>query len=632
MTRRLVLGTAGHIDHGKTELVRALTGTETDRLPEEQERGITIDLGFARLGGGAVDLAIVDVPGHEAFVRNMLAGATGMDVVLIVVAADEGVMPQTREHVAIAELLGVQAAVVALTKADLVEADWLELVREDVRTFLSATAYADAPLVTTSARTGEGIEALKRTLLADAEAAAPRPVDDLFRLPVDRVFSVKGTGTVVTGTVWSGTLTDGAEARLLPAGPTVRVRGLQRHNQPVPSIEAGQRAALALAGVDREAVRRGDTVVDEPGWASSSMLTVRATVIPGTTWRIQHRQRVRVHLGTAEVMARAVLLDGDALEPGQDGWAQLRLEAPLVARTGDRLVVRSYSPVTTIAGGIVAEPAPPKRRRLDPELGDVLDRRMTGPASDAVVARVRQAGDRGVPHDRLPLEVAVSAPVAYAAAEESDRIRNVGPLYVDAEILDGLSRFLVRTVKAYHEAEPLRPGMDREAVRGSAPGSPDPRVVDHALDALAEGGTLVGRGGGTVALATFRVRLSESQQKVRDRIVAAYRDAGLAAPSADESNTGDAALRDRLVDLLVADGTLVPVGPDMLVHRDAISDAVARVRRDLAGRRELAPGDFREVLGVSRKYLIPLLEHLDGRGVTIRTRDGREVPGRGENS
>jgi len=513
-----------------------------------------------------------------------------------------------------------------------VEDEWLELVTDDLRQVLQGSFLAEAPIVPVSSVTGAGIPELRELLRAEMARVQARHDRGVFRLPVDRVFSVKGTGTVVTGTVWSGTLADGAEVRLLPDGPTVRVRGLQRHNQPVPSIEAGQRAALALAGVDREAVRRGDTVVDESGWASSSMLTVRATVIPGTTWRIQHRQRVRVHLGTAEVMARVVLLDGDALEPGQDGWAQLRLEAPLVARTGDRLVVRSYSPVTTIAGGIVAEPAPPKRRRLAGELAGVLNRRMMGPASDAVLARVRQAGDRGVPRDRLPLEVAASAPAAHAAAEESDRIRTVGPLYVDAEILDGLGRFLVRTVKAYHEAEPLRPGMDRETLRSSVPGSPDPRLVDHALDALARDGTLVGRGGGAVALATFHMRLSESQQKVRDRIVAAYRDAGLAAPPADELRTGDAPLRDRLVDLLVADGTLVPLGPDLLVHRDAVSDAIARVRRDLAGRRDLAPGDFREVLGVSRKYLIPLLEHLDGRGVTIRTRDGREVPGPAENS
>ncbi len=424
--RRLVLGTAGHIDHGKTTLVHALTGVDTDRLAEEKRRGITIDLGFAELPlDDDTALAVVDVPGHEGFVRNMLAGATGIDVMLLVVAADEGVMPQTREHLAIVELLDVAAGVVAVTKADLVEPEWLHLVVDDLAEQLAGGPFGDAQIVPVSARTGAGLDALRAALGDSAQRARQRDAAGLFRLPVDRVFTIRGTGTVVTGTIVSGGVHDGASVRILPgpaariaAGPTAhglgaglvaRVRGVQVHGAVAENARAGHRAALALAGVDHADVRRGNVVVssDAP-WRPTSMLSARIRVIPGTEWRVRNRQRLRIHLGTAEVMGRAILFGTRELGPGDEAWAQLRLETPLVARAGDRFVLRSYSPVTTLGGGTVAEPLPPKRKRLDDDARAALDAVLAA-APDAAERLVRLEAWRGLEAESLPLRL-ISTP------------------------------------------------------------------------------------------------------------------------------------------------------------------------------------------------------------------------------
>lgn len=626
---RLVLGTAGHIDHGKTALVRALTGTDTDRLPEEKQRGITIDLGFARLGGpGDAEVAIVDVPGHEHFIRNMLAGASGIDFVLIVVAADEGVMPQTREHVAIAELLGLRHAVVALTKTDLVDADWLELARDDVRTYLDGTAFAGAPIIPVSAVDGTGLETL-RGALADALAAVvPRDDGDFFRLPVDRVFTVKGTGTVVTGSIWSGRTSQDASLRLLPGDRAVRVRGLQRHGEPVNEAGAGSRAALALAGIDRDDARRGDVLVDGAPWPVVRRLTARLRVIPDTGWEIHQRQRVRLHLGTAEVMARAVLLDRARLGPGESGWAQLRLEKPLVARAGDRFVLRSYSPVTTIGGGMVVELDPAKRRPQDQDrAADHLDTVLSGSLADALRARVAAAGLAGVARGRLAFEVIGTESRVADALESLNDVAVVGDRVIATASLEALGHSFREAVSAHHGARPLQPGMLVSALRATAPSTAAPAVVEHVLDALVRDGMLR-REGRFVAEPSFRPTLSEEQQRARDVLLAAFEEAGL-TPPAHSDLPPDIARRkdlDGLLELLQHEGSLIALNPDLYFARSALDRAADNVRRQLGGREALGPADFRAVLPVSRKYLIPLLEHLDARGVTVRRGDARSVP------
>jgi selenocysteine-specific elongation factor len=623
--RRLVLGTAGHIDHGKTALVRALTGTDTDRLPEEKQRGITIDLGFARLdGAGEAEVAIVDVPGHEHFIRNMLAGASGIDFVLVVVAADEGVMPQTREHVAIAELLGMRHAVVALTKTDLVDEAWLELARDDVRTYLDGTGFAGAPVVAVSAVDGSGLDELRAALADGLARVVTRNDEDAFRLPVDRVFTVKGTGTVVTGSVWSGRATNDATLRLLPVGRTVRVRGLQRHGEPVGEVSAGTRAALALAGIDRDDARRGDVLVDDAPWPVVRRITARLRVIRDTDWEIGQRQRVRLHLGTAEVMARVVLLDRPHLAAGQSGWAQLRLERPLVARAGDRFVLRSYSPVTTIGGGHVVELA---EKQAGAGAGAYLDTLLAGSVADAVVARVTAAGLAGIDRRRLPFEVVATATTVADTLPALDDVVVVGERVFAVVVLADLASRFREAVAAHHAAQPLQPGMPVAALRAVGR-SADAGVVEHVLDELVRDGRLR-RDGQYVAEASFRPTLTEEQEHVRKRLLATFEQAGLTPPARAElpADVGRRPDLDALLAMLQADGALVALKPDLFFARSALAHAADQVRRRLAGRDGLGPADFRPVLPVSRKYLIPLLEHLDATGVTVRRGDARSVPG-----
>ena len=618
-----IVGTGGHIDHGKTALIGALTGEHTDRLPEEQERGISIDLGFTHLETRHGTLGVIDVPGHEDFIRNMLAGATGIDVLLLVVAADEGVMPQTREHAAIAELLGVHRAVVALTKVDLVDEEWLGLAHDDVADFLADTPFAGAPVVPTSATEGTGVEEVRAAIENVFVGTRGRP-DDLFRLPVDRTFTVKGTGTVVTGTVWSGTLETDAAVHLLPGGVEARVRGLQVHGGDVDRVEPGERAALALAGVDREAIRRGMTVVAGEGWAASSNLTGVVRLVPHTRWRLEPWQRVRVHLGTEEVMARVVLLDGDGLDPGGEGWVHLRLEEPMVARAGDRFVIRSYSPVTTIGGGVVAEPLADKRSGLGPEERDRLRTVVEGNANAAVRALLLGGAAAGEERALLPILTGATPGAVDEALSELGAV-DVGSRVFDPAVAEAVRTSLIEAVDRFHAAEPLRPGMDPEALRRDV-GVKTRALVSHVLDALMDEGVLVVRRG-AVARPDFTPELTEAQATLRDRIRAWIADHGVAAPRLDEvrEEFPDPELDD-LVALLAAEGALVRIEHDLYLDADALDAAVGRIRQELGGRQGLSPGDFREVVDVSRKHLIPLLEHLDRRGTTVREGDGRSVP------
>ncbi len=622
--RRLILGTAGHIDHGKTALVRALTGVDTDRLPDEKRRGITIDLGFASLQHGDTTFGIVDVPGHEAFVRNMLAGATGIDVGLLVVAADEGVMPQTREHLAILDLLAVPALVVALTKCDLADSDWLELVTADVRDTLAHTSYASAAIVPVSAREGRGLDELIGALDAAANSAAARPVADLFRMPVDRAFTVHGTGTVTTGTIWSGTVAREETLRLLPGGTAARVRGLQSHGTKQDRLIAGQRAALALVGLDRANVSRGATLVREGGWRESGLITARVRLLPDAA-PLLTRRRIRFHLGTAEILGRAVLLDRETLAPGDEGWVQLRLESTVVARAGDRFVLRDYSPVHTIGGGRIVEPVAPRRRRLDPELAERLVR-VLGPDPDtALDTAVRLAGVAGLPVEELSVRAAVTLPAAAAWLDSGAALR-AGPLVVHAAAVDRVARALVQTLTHHHEQEPLLPGLDLQLLRQAAPRGTAAPVLDLALGTLTHSGEVAVEGS-QVRLAAHAPSPTAAQAAEIDRVAAAIREAGLAAVAPAELPPALAGLRElrRYLGWLEREGRVVGIPGDRWLDAEVLAEATVRIRRELGDRNDLSAADFRDALPVSRKYLIPILEHLDRTGVTRRTGDLRQV-------
>lgn len=607
--KHVILGTAGHIDHGKTTLVKALTGTDTDRLPEEKARGITIDLGFARLQLGDLDIGIVDVPGHEGLVRNMLAGATGFDAVLLVVAADEGVMPQTREHVAIADLLGVRRIIVALTKSDLVEAEWLEMVAQDVKQLIS-THGGEAVVVAVSSTTGAGIEGLRDVLVDELAAAGAREEQDLFRMPIDRVFTVRGTGTVVTGTIWSGRLSQQDIARVLPGEREVRVRAVQTHGQATESAGAGKRSAFALVGVDRDELTRGDCLVSGSGWRSVRHLTVRCRMIDGA--ELKQRQRVRVHLGTAEVMARTHLL--------ADSWVQLRLEAPLVARVGDRFVLRAYSPVRTIGGGVVAE-IERIRKTVTPEIVDVLERVLGGSPHGQLSAAVALRGEQGCSLADLPIVGGLSsAALMKWAGELPGDVARTGDMLFAAEVLTEAKQRLIRRVKRFHDARPLERGIERAELLAELP----PVLGSAALEAAIAEAKLASAAS-LVCVDGFEPGFSPTQALLRDQIMKVLGDGGLAPPSVPEltstfrSNEVRAVLR-----LLEAQGQVTQVTFDLYVNSAILADAVALVRSQL-GQQACSAADFKTALPVSRKYLIPLLEYLDRTGVTRREGDLRWI-------
>jgi selenocysteine-specific elongation factor len=628
----LILGTAGHIDHGKSALVRVLTGVDPDRLQEEKARGITIELGFAELdAGGGVRFGVVDVPGHEAFVRAMVAGAAGVDVVVLVVAADEGVMPQTREHLAIVELLGVPELVVALTKCDLVEEDWIELVSADVAETLRATPYAGAQQVRTSSVRESGLDDLRAVLRDAARRVQSRSLEDLVRLPLDRVFTIQGTGTVVTGTLWSGKLESGDRVRILPQELEARVRGVEVHGRSVKAAEAGDRTAVALTGegADRARVDRGATLVTSPHWVSTWMVTARVRLLPGVDWTLEHNQRVHVHHGTAEVLARCALLEPDPLGPGDSGWVQLRLEEPLAVRARDRFVIRAYSPMTTIGGGVVAEAAPPKRRKLDPETHGALERIVGGASDEALLAALELAGWGGVPRGALPLHTGASPAQVETelARQASEAFIESGQTLFSRTVRAEAERLLLDAVDRGHAADPLRTAVPMAEVRSALPRWAPTHLADAVIGTLARGG-LVELAEGGVRRRGHRSELTPDQAEATARLEAVIRAGGLAPPFVEELPPELLERPDlrSLLKRLEQTDVVRTIADGFYVISDELERAAARVTQELGGRRDLGPADFRDTLPVSRKWLIPLLNYFDGRGVTTRHERGRDVP------
>jgi selenocysteine-specific elongation factor len=631
--KHVVVGTAGHIDHGKTSLVKALTGTDTDRLPEEKARGITIDLGFAFLEEpDGLTVEIVDVPGHERFIKNMLAGVGGIDLAMLVIASDEGVMPQTREHFAICSLLHIAGGLIVLTKTDLVEPDWLELVRDDVSALTRGTFLDGAPIVAVSAKTGEGIGEL-RAVLRDLAAKVPsRGTDQLARLPVDRVFTIKGFGTVVTGTLMAGRLRVDDRVEVFPAGLQAKIRGLQTHGRSVSESSAGQRTAVNLQGVERAAVERGNVL----GLAGT---LVPSTLVDGTLELLQDaprplksRDRVRVHAGTSEVMARVLILDRPELVPGASAFARFRLEAPLVALPGDRFVIRSYSPMLTVGGGTLLDIAPPRFKLKAPaHLAHVRLLSEGGP--DGVVEEhVRHAGGGGVRFSALSGRVPFGPDRLRGlldGLQASVRIVAIDrDWFVHVDSLTRLRGLTVAALEQFHRASPLRPGMSREELRGRA-GGPDERVFAHLLGTLeAEG--IVRTDRDKVRLASHEVRLTPEQQKVVDRLEQDYLGSAAAPPSPEEA-LGRAGLSGdedhELFQFLVEARKLVRVKESMYFHAEALDAIQDKLVAMLRERKEIGPADIKDLLGISRKYAIPLLEFFDSRRVTTRVGERRVLRG-----
>jgi len=615
----MIVGTAGHIDHGKTALVRALTGVDTDRLPEEKRRGITIDLGFAPLALPNVGVAgVVDVPGHEAFVRTMLAGATGIDLALLVIAADEGVMPQTREHVAILGLLGIRGGVVALTKSDLVEDDWLDLVRLDVADLLAGTAMADAPMVATSVITGAGLPELRDALATAAADVAPRRDDDVFRMPIDRVFTIRGTGTVVTGTVWSGSVARDEVLRIMPDDRTVRVRGLQAHGAAIDRAKPGTRLAIALAGVDHDALTRGAVLVSDGGWHPSRVLRADVTLLGNTVASLSPRAAVRFHLGTTEVGAR-VVTPGGPLSAGETKPARIVLDAPVVARAGDRFVIRGGSPVSTLGGGIVVDPHPVHRRaRPWTARHDSLDARLS--------LALREAGGEGLGVAELSVRLGASpSDVAACLARDPDDVLRIGTRIFDRAYRDELVASLDEAVNRHHQRNPLDAGILLQTIRARITGRPE--LLDDAVRTAVAGGQIEIIENGLVRRTGWKPTLSNDQTDLKATLAGALRTAGAEPPSLGELSAAHGPSVVPIVRMLEREGTVVSVESDRYYDAGALTTLVDRLRNGMLAGREYTPSELRDVIGLSRKYLIPFLEYCDRRGITERRSTGRVLHG-----
>lgn len=616
----MILGTAGHIDHGKTTLVRALTGVDTDRLPEEKKRGITIELGFAPLHlDGVGTIGIVDVPGHEAFVRTMLAGATGIDLALVVIAADEGLMPQTREHLAILGLLGVTAGVIALTKCDLADSDWMQMVEDDARAALGGGPLASAAIVRCSATTGSGIDELRLALGVAARSVPARAMDDLFRMPVDRAFTVKGTGTVVTGTVWSGALTAEQQVAVRPGGVVARVRGIESHGASLGAATSGMRAAVALAGVDRDAVppRGAMLVVEDDPWAESTLLRADVALLDNAP-TLGPRTRVRLHIGTAEVGARVVRVGGP-IAPGARVPARLSLDAPVVARAGDRFVLRAAPPTGTIGGGVVTDPAP-TGRRVRPWAA------LAASPGQRLMWMVAESGGKGLLAGVLPVRLGIKPGDAAALITKTREVVRVGDRLFGRELADAVKTRIRSTVAAFHRSSPLADGAPVEAVRVGAGVSPS--LAEYALNELLKAEKLVVRGG-AVAQPGWAPGGSDADRDRVAKLLAVLRAAGGSPPSLDElsSQFGPGTLP--ALKLLARSGDVVAVAVDRYFAAEPLAQLIATVRAHLAGGVEATASELREKTGLTRKYLIPFLEYCDRVGVTVRRGDFRVLPGAG---
>jgi selenocysteine-specific elongation factor len=616
--RSFIVGTAGHIDHGKSALVTALTGTDPDRLKEEKERGITIDLGFAHaeIAPGVVG-SFVDVPGHERFVRHMLAGAHGIDAVLLVVAADESVMPQTREHFEICRLLGVPRGVVALTKCDAADAETQAVAEAEVRELLRGSWLDGAPIVRVSARTGAGLPGLRAALASLSAGTPPRSEAGLLRLPVDRVFTLKGFGTVVTGTLTGGRLGVGDEVEILPSGGRARVRGLHEHGAAAESVGAGRRTAANLAGVEVDDAARGEVLAAPGTLRPATRLDVRLTLLAGAQ-PLADQERVRVHALSAEVFARVHQL-------GRSGLAQLRLEGPLVVVRGDRLVLRAYSPAATVGGAVVLDPQPPRRRAADraalEALAAVADE---GAAAEWFVA---QAGARGLDAAELAARMGLTRAALLGLLEGRAGTLPLaeGSVYVSRLALDGLADALRAALTAFHAGNPLRESMSREELR-RAVGEPHEAAFVGVLAALAAAGEAKSAGDG-VSLARHEVRLNPAEAAARQALVDAAARARLEGVEAQElarQAGADERLYARVARVLLEAGEVKRVG-DRLVDAACLADLARAVRERWAPGSPLDVGAFKDHVGLSRRFAIPLLEYLDRERVTRRAGSNRVV-------
>ena len=630
--KHFVLGTAGHVDHGKTALIKALTGVDTDRLKEEKQRGITIELGFASLIlPSGQTLGIVDVPGHEKFIKHMVSGAAGLDFVLMIIAADEGIMPQTKEHLHICSMLGISKGIVALTKIDLVEKDWLDLVQSEIIDFLQGTFLEAAPVVPVSAIKQEGLTDLLKAIDETVSKIDEKADDGIFRLPVDRVFTIKGFGTVVTGTLVSDHIKTGEEIQVLPGNITTRIRGMQVHNQTVEEAWAGQRTAINLQGVEKTTIERGNVLVRPKTIWPSQRLDVFVEFLASNAKILKNRALVRLHTGTSEIIARLTLLDKDELAPGQKAFAQMILTNKDVIVAGDRFVLRSYSPVTTIGGGLMIDPLPSKHKRHNEKIIADMNILLNGSLAEKISVIIERAGFNGVNLRGLNFRLGVHVKKIREALEglfsgrKAILLDSEDTNVISAVCYQQLEELICANLSAYHQNNPLQGGISKEQLKETLGRAISVKLFNLALRNLGKQETIV-LDKDNVRLTGHQVQLEGELDSLRNNIARIYHEAGLTPPSLNDvlSDFKDQkAKAQSIIKLMLKDGDLIKINEDLCFASESLNKLREDYRATLMKDGKATPASFKELTGLSRKYIIPLMEYFDVSKLTVRVGDHR---------
>ncbi len=633
--KNIIIGTAGHVDHGKTALIRALTGIETDRIKEEKKRGITIELGFAYLDlPNGEKAGIIDVPGHEKFVKNMLAGAGGIDLALLVVAADEGFMPQTREHLGILSLLNIPEGLIVVTKKDMVDEDWLEVVCEDIREEVKGTFLESAPILTVSSYTGEGIEDLRQAIFAliDQSSQIKNP-NTPFRIPVDRVFSIEGFGTVITGTLIEGQMSVGDPVTIYPKGLQTKIRNLQVHSHDVTTAYAGQRVAVNLAGLKKTDLEKGDVVAQSDSMHNTMMLDVKLSILKNCNRDIFNGTRLHLYHGARDILCKCILMDREVVSAGDEAYAQLRLEEEIAAKTGDRFILRFYSPVETIGGGVILDSNPMKHKRNDPAVLAALNIKDTGSEKEKIEEALKEYSSRYETtaflktHTNIDSELFDS--IVQVLLEQGQVFPINSNVVIHKAFLQSMEQRAEKLLTRYHEENPLRAGMKRDEFRSKLFPDQDIAVADKVTDYMVKDGVLT-TPQGAVALASFAVQFSADQEKLMAQLEKVFLDGGYAVPSLDEvaaQFSKEKAFKQVLESMITA-GKLIKLTDQILYHVDVYQQALKLAMDYVAEHGQITLGETRDLLGSSRKYTLALLEYWDRKNITKKVGEARTFTGK----
>lgn len=630
--KHIIIGTAGHIDHGKTTLIKALTGTDTDRLMEEKKRGITIDLGFAQLPlGQDIEAGIVDVPGHEKFIRNMLAGIGGVDIALLVISAEEGIMPQTKEHIDILDILNIERGVIALTKVDVVDKEWLDMAKTDVQAYLEGTFLENAPIIEVSAKTGKGLSELKDTLERLALATPPKNSAGHPRLPIDRAFNMSGKGVVITGTLMEGNISVGDTLSMYPSQRPVKVRAIQTHGQSIETAEAGQRTAINLGGIKKDEIQRGDVLTTPDSLAETSMLDVRLRLLSEIPRPLNNRARVRFHYGTSEVMARVVLLDKEVLKAGENAFAQIRLEHPVALRVGDHFVLRYYSPMETMGGGVVLDSKPYKHKRFKEQVIDGLVVREDGDVEEILVQAIQRHSKGLVPFPMFRHSIGGTEEQQQRALDELTKEGIIFSLsdnvLIHVDYLEYVRAQVAETLQIYHKKNPLQPGMPKEELRHRLFGEKKGKASEDILSMFLEDHTM------TDGQTVFSLYGFKPQQKHREvqEIESYYRSFGFTPPTTFEALD---ALKKKssndykeIIHRMKKEGALIALNDKHLILVETLQQAINQITNYIKRHDQITLAETRDLLVVSRKYALLVLDYMDAKKITKKVDDYRVLIG-----